>query len=212
MKKTLLFLLFSLCIINSCKKDSINPVEGNLEPIDKYIPMKIGNKWEYSYNTGSEIAVIERILKNNIIHEDGSNIWGYSEAVKLVIPNPDEPIVGYYTTKTEGLYYYSFPKDTIIPGTNILCSKQLILKSPVKVGTQWESFKGAVSHIASIDDIQILNKIYPKTALVITENGANIDSCWYSENIGLVKRVFHLLIGQPDSLVTKWELRDYSLF
>ena len=201
MKNLLIFILFSVLVI-SC--DSTNdPSDDNSEPVAKYYPLKIGNTWEYSFKTEAENAIIERIIKNNITHEDGSNIWGYTEAVKVINPDPNEPIAGYNTFKTDGFYFYSSDKDTIIPGTNILCRKQLLLKSPVNVGTQWETTDGYLCRIANIGEIKVLDTSYPNTVLVISEKNQSIDSSWYSLNIGLVKRILNTTI--------KWELRYYSL-
>jgi hypothetical protein len=197
MNKLLILILFALVFTNC---DSIES-DNNYEPVEKYFPLKIGNKWEYSYSTEVEIAILEKIIKNNITHEDGSNIWGYTEAVKVNNPNPNEPIAGYNTFKTDGFYFYSSDKDTMFPG--ILCRKQLLLKSPVIVGTQWETTDGFLCRIANIGEIKVLDTSYPNTVLVISEKNQGIDSSWYSLNIGLVKRILNSTI--------KWELRNYSL-
>ncbi len=60
---------------------------------------------KYLYKTEAENSVVERIIKNNTTHEDGSNIWGYTEAVKVNNPDPNEPITGYNTFKTDGLLF-----------------------------------------------------------------------------------------------------------
>ncbi|HRN70864.1 MAG TPA: hypothetical protein PLS49_06825, partial [Candidatus Woesebacteria bacterium] len=82
MKNLLILTLLSIAFI-SC--DSTNdPIADNSEPVEKYFPLKIGNTWEYSFKNEAENAIIERIIKKNITHEDGSNIWGYTEAVKVI--------------------------------------------------------------------------------------------------------------------------------
>ena len=209
MKYLLILILFS-ALFFSCDSTE-DPIDDGSEPVEKYYPLKIGNTWEYSFKTEAENAIIERIIKNNIIHEDGSNIWGYTEAVKVINPDPNEPITGYNTLKTYGLYFYSSDKDTVLPGTNLLCRKQLILKSPVKVGTQWETNEGALCRIANISDYEVLNANYPNTVLVILEQNQSIDSLWYSLNVGLIKRVLNIGIGTQYPSTTKWELRNYSL-
>lgn len=208
MKKLVILVLFSV-VFFCC--DSTEPDNNNIEPVEKYYPLKIGNKWEYAFKSEGETAVLERIIKNNIIHEDGTNIWGYTEAVKVTNPDPNEPIVGYNTFKTDGLYFYSSDKDTIFPGTNTLCRKQLILKSPVKIGTQWETNDAALYRIANISDYEVRNINYPNTVLVILEQNQNIDSLWYSLNVGLVKRVLNIRIDPQYPSTIKWELRKYSL-
>ncbi|MFH1528481.1 MAG: hypothetical protein ABIG69_17895 [Bacteroidota bacterium] len=208
MKKLLILVLFSV-VIFSC--DSTDPDNNNIEPVEKYYPLKIGNKWEYSFKTEAENAIVERIIKNNITHEDGSNIWGYTEAIKVNNPNPNEPIAGYNTFKTDGFYFYSSEKDTMFPGTSILCRKQLILKSPVIVGTQWETKEGALCRISNVSDYKVLDKTYPNTVLIISELNQSIDSSWYSLNIGLVKRVYNIGMGTQYPSTTKWELRNYVL-
>lgn len=209
MKNLLIFILFSVVLISCDSTD--DPIDDNSEPVEKYLPMKIGNTWEYSYKTEAENAIIERIIKNNTTHEDGSNIWGYTEAVKVINPDPNEPIAGYNTLKINGLYFYSSDKDTVLPGTSILCRKQLILKSPVKVGTQWETNEGALCRIANISDYEVLSTNYPNTVLVISEQNQGVDSLWYSLNVGLIKRVLNIGIGTQYQSTTKWELRSYSL-
>lgn len=209
MKNLLILSLLSIAFI-SC--DSTNdPIADNTEPVEKYLPMKIGNTWEYSFKTEAENAIIERIIKNNTTHEDGSNIWGYTEAVKVINPDPNEPIVGYNTFKTNGMYFYSSDKDTVLPGTNLLCRKQLILKSPVKVGMQWETNEGALCRIANISEFEVLGINYLNTVLVISEQNQSVDSLWYSLNVGLIKRVLNIGIGTQYPSTTKWELRSYSL-
>ena len=156
-------------------------------------------------------AIVERVIKSSLTHEDGSNIWGYAEAVKTLNPTPNEPIAGYYTVKQDGLYFYSSDKDTLFPGTNILSRKDLILKSPVKVGTQWETTEGAYYRIVGIGELKILNKSYTNTVLVVCDNSQIIDSSWYSLDIGLIKRIFNTGIGTQYPSNIKWELRDYSL-
>ncbi|MCK9425912.1 MAG: hypothetical protein M0Q21_07745 [Ignavibacteriaceae bacterium] len=208
MKKLLILVLFSVVFL-SC--DSTDPVDNNFEPVEKYYPLKIGNKWEYSFKTEAANAIVERVIKNNIIHEDGSNIWGCTEAVKVNNPDPYEPIAGYNTFKTDGFYFYSSDKDTMFPGTSILCRKQLILKSPVMVGTQWETSEGALCRIANISDYKVLDINYLNTALVISEQNQSVDSSWYSLNVGLVKRVLYIGIGSQYPSTIKWELRNYSL-
>lgn len=205
--RKLVFMIFIPLFIFSCDATETEVIKS----ADKYYPMSIGNKWEYSYGSESAYAVVERIIKNNKTHEDGSNIWGYTEAVKVTDPNPNEPIVAYYSFKSDGLYYYSSDKDTMVSGTNILCGKDLILKSPVKVGEEWVNSTGANSRIISIGNFKVLNKNYPETVLVVTEKDGNVDSSWYALNVGLVRRVNHILIGQPYSSIVKWELKDYSL-
>ncbi len=208
MKKLLMFILFSVLFI-SC--DSTDPIDNNLEPVEKYFPLKIGNKWEYSFKTEAENAIIERVIKNNITHEDGSNIWGYTEAVKVINPDPNEPIAGYNTLKSDGLYFYSSEKDTMLPGTSILCKKLLILKPPIKIGTQWATNEGALCRIANISDYEVLDTNYPNTVLVISEQNQSVDSLWYSLNVGLIKRVLNIGIGTQYLSTTKWELRNYVL-
>lgn len=209
MKNLLISILFAALLI-SCDSTN-NPNEDSSEPVEKYLPLKVGNTWEYSFKTEAENAIIERIIKNNLTHEDGSNIWGYTEAVKVINPDPNEPIAGYNSFKTNGLYFYSSDKDTILPGTSILCRKQLILKSPVKVGTQWETNEGALCRIANISEFEVLGINYPNSVLVISEQNKSVDSLWYSLNIGLIKRVLNTGIGTQYPSTTKWELRSYSL-
>ncbi len=208
MKKLLILVLFSV-VFFSC--DSTEPSKTNIEPVENYYPLKIGNKWEYSYKTDAENAIIERILKNNINHEDGSNIWGYTEAIKVNNLNTNEPIAGYNTFKTDGFYFYSSDKDTMFPGTNILCRKQLLLKSPVTVGTKWETSEGASCRVVKISDYKVLDTTFPNTVLVISEQNQSVDSSWFSLNVGLVKRVLSNGIGSQYPSTTKWELRNYSL-
>ena len=208
MKKLLILVLFSV-VFFSC--DSTDPVDNNFEPVEKYYPLKIGNKWEYLFKTEAENSVVERVIKNNITHEDGSKIWGYTEAVKVNNPDPNEPITGYNTFKTDGFYFYSSDKDTVFPGTSILCKKQLILKSPVTVGTQWETNEGALCRIAKISDYKVLDTTYPNTVLVISEQNQSIDSTWYSLNVGLIKRIYSIGIGTSYPSTIKWELQNYSL-
>jgi len=206
MKKVVFFSLLTILFMGC---DSKSLVGENIDSVKKYFPIKIGNTWEYSFNNGSEFAVLERVIKNNITHEDGSNIWGYTEAVKIANPNPDEPVVGYFTFKSDGLYYYSSAKDTMFTGTNILCRKELLLKDPIKVGTQWEANAGGLSEIMSISDVQVLEKNYPGAVLVVTKLNNNIDSSWYALNIGLVKNVKYYLSSEETSSSVTWELRNY---
>lgn len=206
--KKVLFILLLTVVFMSC--DSTNPDEGNIVPVEKYYPIKIGNKWEYSFNGGNEIAIVERVIKNNITHEDGSNIWGYTEAVKVANPNPDEPVVGYYTFKSDGLYFYSSTKDTMFAGTSILCRKELLLQYPIKVGAEWETYSGAIGRIVSVSDYKVLENNYPGTVLVVTKINKNIDSSWYALNVGLVKNVKYFLLGEEEYSTVKWELRNYS--
>ena len=67
MKKLLMFILFSVLFI-SCDSTAPTPIDNNFEPVEKYTPLNIGNKWEYSLKTEAENAIIERIIKNNITH------------------------------------------------------------------------------------------------------------------------------------------------
>ena len=204
MKIILILIIFSLVFV-SCY--SHEPSSNDYELIEKYFPLKIGNKWEYSFEGVGENAILERIIKNNTTHEDGSKIWGYTEAVKVNNPNPNEPIAGYFTLKSDGFYFYSSAKDTMFPGTNILCKKQLLLKPPISVGTQWETTDGFLCRIAKIGTYKVLDTNYKNTVLVISERNQGIDSSWYSPNVGLVKHVQSI---QHQSSI-KWELRDCSL-
>lgn len=208
MRTLFIFILFPVAFF-SC--DSTDPSDNNTQPVEKYYPLKIGNKWEYSFKSEGETAVLERIIKNNIIHEDGSNIWGYTEAVKATNPNPNEPIAGYNSIKIDGLYYYSSDKDTMFPGTTILCIKNLILKSPVIVGTQWTNIGGGLCSIVSIGDFEVLTKNYSNSVLVVSQQNQSIDSSWYALNIGLIQRVLKTNIGTQYESTTKWQLRSYSL-
>jgi len=208
MKKLILFFLFTVALI-SC--DSTDPGNNDVYSADKFFPKEIGNKWEYYFSGWAESAIIEWILKTNITHEDGSNIWGYTEVVKVNYPDSSLQIAGYYAIKPEGIYYYSSDKDTMIAGTNILCEKELALKSPVTVGTEWITNEGAASRIVSIGNLVVLNNRYSQTVLVVSEKNATPDNSWFALNIGFVKRVQHYGIGQPYSSITKWELRNYSL-
>lgn len=187
-----------------------NPID-NSEPVGKYYPLKIGNKWEYSFKTEGENSIIVREIRNNITHEDGSNIWGYTEALKVIDPDSNAPISSYYTLKSDGLYFYSSEKDTMISGTSILCKKQLILKSPVKIGTQWKTKEGDLCRIANISDYKVLDINYPNTVLVISEQNQNVDSSWYSLNVGLIKRVLNIGIRTQYPSTIKWELKKYIL-
>ncbi|MCF8242781.1 MAG: hypothetical protein K9J16_15490 [Melioribacteraceae bacterium] len=207
----LLFLILCVIVFVSCNSTEPDNTNNNYESVEEFFPLKIGNKWEYSFKTESENAIIERIIKNNIIHEDGSNIWGFTEAVKVYNPDPNEPIAGYNTFKTDGLFFYSSDKDTMFPGTTILCRKELVLKSPVEVGTEWETNSGVVCRIEDISEYNVLDKIFPNTVLVVSKINQNIDSLWYSLNIGLVKRVLNVGIGTDYQSTSIWELRDYSL-
>ena len=207
--KWLIALILILILISNC--DLTDPSANNRFLAENYYPLKIGNRWVYNFSTPGEIAIVERIFKNNIIHEDGSNIWGYTETVKVTNPNPNEPVVGYYTLKSDGLYFYSSDKDTMFSGTSILCRKELILKSPVKVGTQWVTNENALCRITNISNYKIFNKDYPNTVLVIYQKNQFLDSSWYSLNIGLIKRVLTTADSTQYQSITKWELEEYSL-
>jgi len=197
-------LIFLLMVIFSC--DSTNPEEMEIGLMEDYYPLKIGNIWEYSHTTNSHSAIIERITKTISIHEDGSTIFGYTEALKAMNPDPNEPIVGYNTFRENGLYYYSSDKDTLFAGTNILCQKELLLKSPLIEGAKWETNGGAICHIKKVENFKLFENSYPETILVIREINMSVDSSWYAINVGLVKRVIQ---NSVDQSFAKWELRQY---
>ena len=204
-KKLVLAFMF-LCFAYAC--DSTNPTSETYESVERYFPLNIGNKWEYSYNYSILDEIVEKIVTNNVNHEDGTNLWGFTKTI--VVPNSNPSlIVGYNAIKDDGLYYYSSTKDTAYSDSNILCEKELLLKSPIQIGQNWITNNGVISRIAKVYDFNLDGTIYPETVLVIRENDGDIDSMWYALDIGLLKRSIRLSYEQPNSEMIKLELINH---
>ena len=205
--KKIIILLFILSLVfyNGCKKDLVGPEYFDSD-VYSYLPLKIGNYWEYEYTDIALRAIVKREIKNKVTHEDGSIIFGYYEGLVSSNPNPIEPVNGYYSDKDNAIYYYSSSKDTmVISGTTILTQKTPILKMPLSIGAYWivasDTFK-----IESFSSINIDEKIYNQTILVVTRNNISIDSTWFSKEIGIVRRK----VFNSNSFV-EMKLKSYSL-
>lgn len=198
--------LFVACflLIYSCEETEVNSALIDTD-VYLYLPLKIGNKWIYKFDNSSEHAIIKREIKNQLTHEDGATIHGYSEEVVVANPNPNEPIVGYYSHKENAIYYYSGPKDTMFPGTSILTVKLPLIKSPVMNEVSW-IVKNDTFKINCPLSISFQGVTYNNTILVVRRNNNVLDSMWFSKGIGLVKEKL-----KTNWSTVHWELESYVL-
>lgn len=206
MKLKILFSSFIIVILftNSCKE---NLVGSDLVETDvyEYLPVKIGNHWIYNFSTPAENAIVKREIKNQITHEDGSLIYGYTEEVVVNNPNPNEPISGYYSQKEGAVYYYSSPKDTMFPGTTILCKKIPFIKSPLTIDNTW-IVENDTFNVVGFPSIVVNEQTYDKTILIVSKRNTYIDSTWFSKDIGIIKKKTMV----TDSF-SEWNLKSYLI-
>jgi hypothetical protein len=79
---TLLALLFGACNHSSSPD---NP-PAYCQDISAYLPMDIGNIWNYRYDSGVERAIIQKRILDTLRHTDGSLLFAYNEDVKVNNP------------------------------------------------------------------------------------------------------------------------------
>ncbi len=198
------FILLIVLFTYSCKEDLVGS-----DLIDtsvySYLPVKPGNYWIYNFNTPAEIAIIKREIKNKLTHEDGSLIYGFTEEVVVNNPNPNEPIVGYYSPKEGAIFYYSSSNDTMFPGTSILCKKIPFIKTPLTIGASWIVVNDTFN-VAAFPSIVVNEQTYDKTILIVSKRDNFIDSTWFSKDVGIVRKKSIV----ADSF-TEWNLKSYSI-
>lgn len=182
------------------------------DDIYAYLPLNIGNYWIYdwTYKLDSTLTknVYKQEIKNKLIHQDGSLIYRYTVNQVGIIPIPNEPMLGYYCAKDYAIYYYSDAKDTVMPGTSVLCHKIPLIKSPLTIGESWivsnETFK-----IVSFPSVKVNGINYKKTVLVLTRRDNFIDSTWFAKDIGIVKISSFGLNSRIEW--NEWNLKSYSI-
>ncbi len=197
--------LFEACNNSSAPE---NPRTSS-QDISAYLPLHIGNTWEYSFDNGSERAVIEKKILDTLRHTDGSLLFAYNEDVKVNNPPPNPWISGYNVYRNSTIYSYNSPTETylgVVP-----TSKVPLLKGPLNVGYSWaysdsQSFAIAYTGPYSFDTTTIDTAV-----LVVRRSGtAYVDSSWFGRDIGLLKKRIHYF-SQWDTTRTTWDLRSYLI-
>jgi hypothetical protein len=134
--KIISFLALIALLFGACNHSSSpdNP-PAYPQDISAYLPLHIGNIWNYRYDIGTERALIQKRILDTLRHTDGSLLFTYNEDVKVNNPPPNPSISGYNVYHDGTIYSYNSSTDTYLGG--IPTSKVPLLKEPLRVENSW---------------------------------------------------------------------------
>lgn len=191
-KKLILCLLISMVLLLGCDKKDTNPPSNDgqkpaasITDITSYFYIDKNPTWEYQ-GTGNEYASFTRKVlyqENNLVQITDDN--GGTVMAMIFKLSPEE-IVKIYA---EAEFY---------DNKNILSSKpnrqEIILKSPLKVGAEWqdENYK---SEVISIDETLEVpagkyNQVVKIKRTSLKEKGTGENYEYYAKGVGLVMREY----------------------
>jgi hypothetical protein len=166
----------------------VPPVPGVVQPTP-YYPLKKGTKW--SYKAGTDVVVVEVGDTKKIGTDDATELKTSVGGVKV----GDELVA----VRADGVYRLAVNGQPVVPA---LC----FLKLPIKKGDSWafdmkigppmgaaapqETLKGKFT--LSEETATVGGKKYEKAVKVtgqdLLANGQKMNlTCWYAENVGMVK-------------------------
>jgi hypothetical protein len=197
MKKVVIIFLGIITLISCGTVENLESVN----PVYSYLPLNTANKWLYKLQSDTSRMLVENNIKNNVRHSDGTILWGYNQNDQIIVGDEEGDYIvfeslreenhirGYYGYRDSAIYYYSLTDESIGYDGKPNCVKIPLLKSPLEVGNQWTSENGFKSRIAYKGPIIVRSISYPNTVLVTTNHQNRIDSIWYSENVGIIKKI-----------------------
>jgi hypothetical protein len=191
MRKYLIIFVVNLSLISCGTVETLENVNEDY----LYLPLNSANSWTYQLLGDNSINQIEYNIISTNRHPDGTFLWGYNSIGQktdgyLIFERLEErySISGYYGYRDNAIYSYSTAGETV-DNYGHPFEKIVLLKSPAEVGNQWISENGFKSRIIFKGPIIVQNISYPNTVLITTDHHNQIDSVWYSKNVGIVKKI-----------------------
>jgi hypothetical protein len=204
---TIALTILILSIITSCTAKAPNDSKRNENPgtktevtVGSYLPLRIGNIWEYA-GTGNEYA-------------------SYTQKVTYQKDNKYQVMVNNGGTITANRYeitgssiVITYREGEVYDNRNILDkpanTETIILKQPIKAGTTWKSEKSMYKITKTDSTVKVPAGTFDKCVEVeITGKGSNSRTYnYYKEGIGLVKSEF--VVESGDKITS--DLKKYTL-
>jgi len=198
-------LVLTAILLAACNSPSAPSTSDN---VASFLPLHVGNIWTYDEKAPSYMAVIDKRIIDTMRHPDGSLLYAYNEDVRVNNPSPSPPITAYHTCHDDAVYMYYFAKDSSIG--SFIFPKVPLLKGPLVVGNNWICNWGSYVDSFSIVSVGYSsfkgNTVY--TVSVVQISPSVIDTSWYGEGIGLLKRRMHSL---QDGGIWSWDLESYNI-
>ena len=176
----LLFILVlssNLLSVVNCQEKKENQII--LEKSSEYLPLNIGNIWNYSTTvvtkTMEQSIALERVIIDTNRRKDGSIVYSFTDYYDN-FKKPSKPII---------TGYYGYDSGTIFTCNYLDSSKEIILKSSVQTEKDCASFfESIISHKSG--------ESAKDTLLLVVRRWKDVtDSAWYARGIGLIKRRAH---------------------
>lgn len=205
----LLFTAYFLLLLSSCTLPAEVPGNGNIETsaignqnkVSDYFPLIKDIHISYK-GTGNEFASLERYVD----YVNGSRI-------QLRDMNPGTVAVNVYEIGSETVkrVYSSGESYSRVDCTSLNNNDEIIIKSPIKVGTEWDLKGGAKRSITAVDkDISI--PLGNFKALEVTTEGtdSNVRE-YYVKGMGFAARVFSLKGSEDSKIITEAEKYEKNI-
>jgi hypothetical protein len=179
------------------------------QDISAYLPLHIGNIWNYRYDSGTEKAIIQKRVLDTLRHTDGSLLYAYNEDVQVNNPPQNPSFSGYNIYNDGTIYSYNSSNDSLLGG--ISASKAPLLKEPLQVGNSWiySDYQHVdTSAIAFVWPSSFNDTVTDTVVLVVRRSDVVVDSSWYGRGVGLLKRRLHSFSGDSGVM---WDLENYTL-
>lgn len=189
-KIIMLILVCSLLVLPGCRmarnrRDTGGPTEQPAAKVNEYLPLGEGNTWSYE-GVGNEYAqYIEEVayLEGNRFQTFVDN--GGTIQVNVFEVKDDEIRLIYREAE-------AYEVNNVLNEVPNL--DEIVLKTPIKVGTKWEGSESNYEITAVNLDLEVLDRTFKDTIEVtITPKDASLNYViykYYSRGIGLVKSNF----------------------
>lgn len=156
-------------------------LEDEEKALSAYLPLEVGNSWEYQ-GEGMEYATFTR----EVLYKEGSKAQikedNSGTITAKVFEITDDAITSVFTQSE------SYDDENFLEFENN--EEVVILKSPIQVGTKWETKEGT-KEIVEIDaSLDTPAGEFNDLVKVQTKYEDNISYEYYKEGIGLVRREF----------------------
>lgn len=188
-KTTLLLFI----VIIGCKDKSTHTAQPETEAdfgtydIHSYMPLSIGNRWIYDFNSTAERAILDRRIKDSLRVSDKLLMFSYGEDVLVNPPATSQPTAGYYGHRGGTIY-------VVDPRGPQTCPLLPLLASPIVENHTWwadawgqrDTFK-----IISVSSGSFNNHSIDTIVAVRRWHEGFVDTTWYARTIGILKEASH---------------------
>jgi hypothetical protein len=220
--KTFSVLLLSFCLYLNidCSKNNESIVTDFGDNHKKsflnnsYFPLQLGNSWIYDYNTDTEMAIVKIFIIDSLRHTDGTLLFAFKEGV---VGSPTSEYGEYYYGNNNGNIWYcsaatEFIEDDL--GNRIPTIKTEFLKDSLYINLEWLSYYYSYTEqdtftVISHDSLVVNGIKFPDVYLITRDRAQGVDSIYYAEAIGMIKRVMYDMINNRKHF--EYKLREYHV-